>query len=468
MKKVTHWPLTLLGSVSSLFNLFLPVLMSRRMSAEGVGDFKVFFLYLAAVPALSLGVGFTNGTYLWGASKEHAREKVRSAFLLAVIAGLAASAFSLAAALLLGWSTTLALFAFACTPMVAATIYEASLVASGNVRKAAVFSAGFEFLRLASLVGGVLAAQSVTMLFLLHGAVTWLKLLAAGRALGLISPFAPEFHFVRSALFRYALPVSCASIFELLVLNADRYVLSALLSAASFATYSFGCLMVPPLFVFEQSVNQVLIPKLARARVSSRAPSTLFRIAQEDLLLLLVPSTAGLMALAEPLVRTLFTDAYRGAAVFLEWYALYYALSAIPQDVLARARGDSTWVFRTSLSFGLAALTASFAGAKLFGAIGALQGFVLVQAARRAYGLRYFARMERTSLRNVFPIRSATVITGASVAAGIVAHAAAAQVSKPAPAFLLGAAAFVPVYFGLVYVFRPRAIARLLRFRRSK
>ncbi|MGZ3740882.1 MAG: hypothetical protein ACXVB9_16000, partial [Bdellovibrionota bacterium] len=126
-RKISHWPLTLLGSASSLFNLFLPIVMSRRMSAEGVGDFKVFFLYLATVPALSLGVGFTNGTYLWGADPKHATNKSRSAFLLALIAGAFASLTALAAGIFLHFTPSLFLFAFACPPAVAATIFEARL-----------------------------------------------------------------------------------------------------------------------------------------------------------------------------------------------------------------------------------------------------------------------------------------------------------------------------------------------------
>jgi O-antigen/teichoic acid export membrane protein len=260
---ISHWPLTILGSISSLFNLFLPIVMSRRMSAEGVGEYKIFFLYLATVPALSLGVGFTNGTYLWGASGLESREKIRSAFLLALMAGCIASFTTLAAGTYLSWSSSLLYFSLACTPAVAATIFEASLVASGRVRNAAYFSAGFEFLRLASLLIAVFLGCNAATVFLLHCLVSWAKLIASGAALGIISPHSPYFLRERPALLAYALPVSGAAIFDLLVLNADRYVLSALLSAGSFAIYSFGCLMVPPLFVFEQAVNQVLIPKLA-------------------------------------------------------------------------------------------------------------------------------------------------------------------------------------------------------------
>ncbi len=462
-KKSTHWPLTILGSASSLFNLFLPVVMSRRMSVADVGQFKVFFLYLAAVPALSLGVGFTNGTYLWGADRFTAPDKVRAALYLAVLAGVAATAVSLGAGAYFGWSEAVLLFAFACAPAVAATIYEASLVASGEVRSAALFSAGFEFVRLATLMTALLLGSPLVTIFLLHGVVSWLKLTAGLLALG--RPSGAAFRKETTGLLLYAMPVSAASIFDLLVQNGDRYVLSGILSTSSFALYSFGCLMVPPLFVFEQAVNQVLIPKLAQAKPRSRAASLHFLVAQEDLLLLLIPSAAGLIALADPLIRFLFTDAYREAALYLQWYALFYALMAIPQDVLARARGDSGWVFRTSVAFGLLAIAASFTGAKLFGPMGALGAFLLVQLARRLWALWYFANKEKPVC---FPLKSAAVVVFAAACAGAAAHLTGNCFSKPAHAFLLGAAAFGPVYFGIVFAFRRRAIFRLLKFRRRR
>jgi O-antigen/teichoic acid export membrane protein len=185
-------------------------------------------------------------------------------------------------------------------------------------------------------------------------------------------------------------------------------------------------------------------------------------------MMILIPSAAGLIALAAPLIRFLFTDAYRSAVPFLESYAIFYALSAIPQDVLARARADSVWILRTAVAFGVGALAATFAGAELFGAIGALRAFVLVQVARRLYALYYFSHEENAGFTKVFPVKSAAVITAGAILAGLAAHIVANHLEKPIFAFSLGAFAFTPIYVGTLLLLRPRAIKRLLRFRRRK
>ncbi len=466
--RVSHWPLTILGSASSLFNLFLPIVMSRRLSQAEVGEYKIFFLYLAAIPALSLGVGFTNGAYLWGADPLEGENKIKTAFLIALLSGFTASAVAFFSGFYLGWSYSLIFFAAACPPAVASTIFEARLVAAGQVKKAAVFSAGFEFLRLASLLGAMLAGFGITAIFALHALGSWAKLLAGGAAIGILSPRNPFFKKEYPALLKYAVPVSIAAVFDLLILNADRYTLSALLYANDFAIYAFGCLLVPPLIVFEQSMNQVLIPKLAGSVPRTRAAPAMFRSAVEDLLLIMIPAAAGLMAISEPLVRLLFTDLYRGAAIYLSWFALFYALLAVPQDVLARARGDSKWILRTSVVFGLAALVASMVAAHFFGALCALQAFLLMQASRRGYGLAYFMDMENCRFGSMFPIKGLLIFGVAAAIAGFFSRYASLQANRPGFAVLLGCAAFIPVYFGIVFSFRRQALLRLVRSRRKR
>ncbi len=466
--KVSHWPLTILGSVSSLFNIFLPIVMSRKMSPTSVGEFKIFFLYLLAVPALSLGIGYTNGTYLWGSDPIDGNAKARSAFLLSLFSGFAAGAFVLAAGAWLGWSGTLVLFAAACPPVVGAAVFEASLVARGQVRRAAFFTAGFEFLRTGAVLSAILLELGLHSVVALYVIASWLKLFAAGFGLGIFSPLDPTFRRLRPGLLKYAIPVSVAAIFDLLVLNADRYVLSTLLLPSDYAIYAFGCLMIPPLFVVEQSINQVLIPKLARAEAGSRESLAHFRAALEDLLLVLLPATAGLIALAEPLTLFLFTERYRDGAVFMAWYGVFYTLLAIPQDVLARARGDGGWILRASVIFGVLALAASLIGAKYFGALGALKAFLLIQAGRRAYALLYFTEKERCAFAKMFPVQTALVLAGSASAALLVARQVSRLFERPAQSVMAGGALFAAVYLGLVYLFRPRVLQRLRQLRKSQ
>ena len=62
----SHWPLTILLGLSSLFNLFLPLVLVRILSPDQVGLYKLFFLYSMTAPWVLLSSGFAKGLYFWG------------------------------------------------------------------------------------------------------------------------------------------------------------------------------------------------------------------------------------------------------------------------------------------------------------------------------------------------------------------------------------------------------------------
>ena len=50
--KEGHWPIFILSSFSSIANLFLPIILTRLLTPEDIGIYKVFFLYLMLLPFL--------------------------------------------------------------------------------------------------------------------------------------------------------------------------------------------------------------------------------------------------------------------------------------------------------------------------------------------------------------------------------------------------------------------------------
>src|SRR5262249_16641519 len=144
--------------------------------------------------------------------------------------------------------------------------------------------------------------------------------------------------------------------------NVDQMVLSFRLNTAQFALYAMGCLSVPPLDIFEISVNRVLIPGLSRALSSqmyTRA-ADLFADSVSELYLYLLPSTVGLILFAQPIVTILFTERYASAASYLQFYALTYLFFALPFDAVARARADGGWILRTYILFSALSIGATW------------------------------------------------------------------------------------------------------------
>ncbi|MCY7391894.1 MAG: hypothetical protein LH647_10530, partial [Leptolyngbyaceae cyanobacterium CAN_BIN12] len=51
--------------VSSVGNLFLPIILVRLLSLEDIGVYKVFFLHLSAIPYLAMAGGPLHSVFYW-------------------------------------------------------------------------------------------------------------------------------------------------------------------------------------------------------------------------------------------------------------------------------------------------------------------------------------------------------------------------------------------------------------------
>jgi O-antigen/teichoic acid export membrane protein len=379
--------LSSLSAASSLLNLGLPILMARVLGPEENGVFRIFALYLLLVPNLSFATGLLSGLYYWGGHGDLARLKSACAWLLRL--GILSSALLLALhrplAEALGFSSREAIvFALAALPTVVHAYFESVAIARGRVWLGAGISAGFELLRAMAMLLALWLGRDVFSVVAAHAGVLLLKLLltlALAKRESWFSVRAPE----SRAVWSYAAPVSAAALFDMFLVSSDRLLVSGLSEPAVFALYAMGCLAVPPLQVFEQSVNKVLIPMLAaRVREGQGGASALVRGAIEQMQMIFVGAAAGMAVFAPAIVELLFTARYAEAVPFLRLYAVNYLLIGIPFDAYFRAAGDSRWILRNAVGFGSLALAMVVLCTWAWGPYGALASMLGTQALMRA------------------------------------------------------------------------------------
>src|SRR5690606_5671788 len=181
------------------------------------------------------------------------------------------------------------------------------------------------------------------------------------------------------AVWRYAFPVSIAWMFGVFVHNADQFILSLHIDAAEFAFYAIGCLVIPPILIFEHSVTRVMIPQLSASfsQGEGEKAQALYRDAVKHLAFLLIPAVTGLIVFAEPIITLLFTDTYARASNYLELFALSYLFLMIPYDAVPRAKGQANWILRTFVVFSVISLALAYFLTHEFGPYGALAALLL-------------------------------------------------------------------------------------------
>jgi O-antigen/teichoic acid export membrane protein len=261
-------------------------------------------------------------------------------------------------------------------------------------------------------------------------------------------------------LFRFGLPLAAANFVNYILLNVDYALVGHLLGAVALGTYVLAFNVASwPSNLLGAMINNVAMPAFSRVKHDA----VLFRDAiinsQRALCLVVMPMCGALMALARPLVLTLYGSKWAASADVLSFLSIYSAISMICllfANILASI-GRTKVLFVIQLAW-LAELAPAMAlGVRRDGIVGAAIAHIVIigpvvlpcyyLALKRATGVRLGALAKATSPALL-----------ASAAAALVARAATSPFNSP----LMQLAAGLSVY-GLVYVIAvaPQAIILL-------
>lgn len=424
-----HWPVSLLCGLVSVLNTLLPLVLVRLLSPDDIGLFRIFFLYLAALPVLFLTSGFTNGIAFWSGQGTRGQHALHITGLLSLLSGILAAAIIYlippGALFFQSWPAGLPLlFALAALGSISGFYFEEAAISSGRAWYGALFLSCSELLRTGSIVVAAVLWKDLTAVILAHTLVMLLKTLVAyilAAKLQLFS-FRPDLRLVGPVL-SYAIPVSCAGVLHLVINQVDKFILSTWLTNREFALYSIGCLSLGPLIMIEHSITRVMIPQLAELlhkRASSQA-AYVYSVAIRQLGYFFIPATVGLIVFAEPLILLLFTEKYAESALYLRFFAVWYLFFLVPFDAVARASGDARWPLYTFgklsfLSIPLTAILTYYAGA-----LGALVAMLISAGLLRILTIRYTVKKTGWGISTLLPPGPLLAITGLSVGGALLA-----------------------------------------------
>lgn len=400
-------------------NLFLPLILVRLLSPDQVGVYKIFFLYCSTAPWILMAAGLGNGLYYWAGQNPELKTKAfRTTMTLQSLWSLLIILLGLIAILILS-NTQNSLYSlfpnknywlllvFGIALSIPGQFLEESQIASGRTKWAAWYSAGWEAIKTLSMMAIALhfrTSESIVIAFVtvvFAKVVTSLLILIAKKELRL--ELEKE---TTTKVLKYAIPASAAAGFLVIINYCDQFILTHFLSAADFAIYSLGCLSVPPLLIFEQSVNKVLVPQMAHEISNNHKNNALkrLRLAMVDLGLWLIPAAIGLFFFAGPITRLLFTNKYPMAESYLQIYAFSYLVFIFPFDAWARSHGRSMWILKTMSAFSVLSLSTTLLGAYFLGAKGALILFIISQFSMRFFWGYSVSQETKTKFTDMAPI----------------------------------------------------------------
>jgi O-antigen/teichoic acid export membrane protein/glycosyltransferase involved in cell wall biosynthesis len=372
------------------------MVLVRILSPDEIGLFRIFFLYLMALPTFSLASGLLNGLAYWSGQDTRKNAINTSVSLLLTIATLATIVLACSyhtISTLFGWqSYESILFALATFGAIAGTVFEETAISSGLIWHGALYYACYEFVRTFCIVITAMYYKDLSAVLVCHTLLSTLKVIigiALGSRLNILQVTLNS-KIIRQIL-NYAIPVSLAALLNLIVNYFDKFTLSAILNRTDFAIYSIGCLSLGPILVVEHSITRVLIPQLAACfgQGNCLQAARLYSTAVRQLGLVFIPSTVGLILFAEPIINLLYTPTYSASSAILKIYALTYLMMLVPFDTVARAKGDSRWPLTTCAKLAFLSLPITLVFTFLHGSYGALFALLLSNVILRVATIQY-------------------------------------------------------------------------------
>lgn len=451
-------PLLAARLVGAAVTLAVPMVLARVLLPASYGTFKQAWL-VSQTLVLVLPMGLTQSLYYFVPREPAERDRFVAQTLLAhVLLGALAAALLVGGAPLLaahfdnpqlaanaGWVAAFTGFGIAGAPL------DIAWNAQGRVGAAALARLATEAGRSVALVAGALLVGAV------EGAFAGMAVAAAARAVVTFAALARAHGLsVRSAALRrqlaYALPFGLAFVVIVPQQQFHHYAVGAAVGAAAFAVYSVGTFQLPVVDVLYTPISELLQIGLAESDGAGRPPAAglpLFHEAVLQLSFAFLPFAGLLLVAAPALIELLFSPVYLEAVPIFRVTALSVALAALPLDGVMRARAQNRFMLVLSAGKLIATVPLVLGGLAVFGPIGALAGWIGVEALARGVLLRRAATLFQVPVRRVLPLRA----LARQVTATLFAMPPAALALSLASSRLLGLAAcgvaFAAAYLGL-------------------
>ncbi|WP_437513443.1 oligosaccharide flippase family protein [Sorangium sp. So ce1099] len=256
----------------------------------------------------------------------------------------------------------------------------------------------------------------------------------------------------------YALPLSVTRFAGLFNQKLDKFVIGLFFSAGLYAEFAVGSQELPLVGVLAYSVASTMLPDLVARVENGRTPMEGARAAIElwhsgirKTTLMMLPIAVFLLLFAEPLMRTVYGDAYAGAAVPFRIYSALLPLRVTAYAIPLMAFGKTSMILRIQVLGMVFNTAANLILLPTLGMIGAPLSAVLTQVIGIVLTVAFIARFSGVGLRGVFPWGhygrvAATALVAAAPLAAFLATGAVDR--RPALCLTLGA----PLYVGLYLV----------------
>ncbi|MCW4011338.1 MAG: oligosaccharide flippase family protein [Candidatus Bathyarchaeota archaeon] len=250
-------------------------------------------------------------------------------------------------------------------------------------------------------------------------------------------------------MLKYGLPLSASAIIASFLLQFYNLLIAIYSSDASIGNFNVAVNFTVFITFFVTPIATVLFPLFSKINPKTEIEtlSKTFRFSVKYAALFVTPAAAALIALAEPVIRTLFGQQYVEAPLYLALYVLvmcvYSAFGSMTVDNILNGLGRTKVTFALTLATLAIGLPLSVLLVPLFGIVGLIAATLVAGIPDIAIGLWWLKKQYTLSIDLV----ASSKILLSSVIAALVTYLVVSQI--PLSSWLqlaVGAVVFIALY----------------------
>lgn len=409
------------SALSSVVALVSAGFLSRHFTPDEYGTYRqALLVYTFAAPFLLLGLPRALFRFLPGETTRPLGMILENIAITVGLAGVFALLLVLGGNHLIAWlfdnPELVAMLLIVAPYSIAAGLNQTlgpCMTALERVGTVALFNV---FSRLAQLTGIILGAVLMGSAF---GALLG-NMLAAGLSGALAIYLMIRFsgggdrRITRAGMreqLAFAVPLGLSAVIGTVILNLDKFVVSALTTRADFAIYVNGAIQVPLVGIVAASVTSVLLPEMVVNDKEGRRGDSipLWHLAFQRIGSALIPLATFLFVFAPEIMRLLYGEKYAASAEpFRVYLLMLFIIRPATLDALLMAANRSDYIFRRSVGSLIFNLALNLMLVPLIGYMGAAIGTIISSHLwSLPYTLKKVSGLYDVPVRDLFPTRTA-------------------------------------------------------------
>ena len=237
----------------------------------------------------------------------------------------------------------------------------------------------------------------------------------------------------------YSLPTCLTSFLVQGAKKAEQWIVAFMFNPVDFSIYVIGSLNIPVLFLFRNTISQVITPEMSKAESKGNHQRVLDLVRKANVIsaFCVFPVSLFMFVFAREVVVVMFTEAYQRAAPVLMIYVFNQIKRSVELSNLLMVYRQQGFLFRVSVATLAVSVVLSVAGGYTLGLPGVTLGATIAIYLQAMVLHRKTSQVFGVSIREVQDWKGLFCFTASALSAAYLSY------------FVLGYAVEIASVFGL-------------------